>query len=74
MLAHLDNVSNFGIVQESLHVQNEHRRKSLDEHLLLGVEERAWLCRDRDLDLLRMGYVQERIAESLDVLRLDVEL
>ena len=74
MLAHLDNVSNLGIVQESLHVQNEDGRKSLDEHLLLGVEERAWLCRDRDLDLLRMGYVQKRIAKSLDILRLDVKL
>ena len=74
MLAHLDNVSNLGIVQESLHVQNEHRRKSLDEHLLLSVEKRVWPCGNGDLDLLRVRYMQKGVAERLYVLGLDVEL
>lgn len=74
LLADLDDIVDLGVVQESLHMQNQYRRKSFNEHLLLCIKESSRPCRYRDLHRLRMRYVLQGITEGLDVLWLDVEL
>ena len=74
MLPDLDDVTDFGVVQEALHVEDEHGRERVDQHLLLRVEERAGAGRDRDLHRLWLRDVADRVAEGEHVFGLDVEL
>ena len=74
MLANLDHIPDLGVVEEALHVQNEHARELIDQHLLRRIEECTRPRRDGDLHWLWMRDVAYGFPEGGYVLGLNVEL
>ena len=70
LLANLDDVSDVGVVEEALEVQDENRWQGLDELLSTGFDDNPRASGNCDLDRMRIRDEGQGILDCMDLLAL----